>query len=459
MATKKEKPAVKTNPTRNGEKRSTPDFRDDRPTHIAVFKKVSEENLEVCTSVLGAEASTKSLNVQQLKRDGHSAGKMYSRLGVAAISLNQAELKAILDTSKVEAVFKNEIRSLPKPISETAPFVRDPDFSGIADYLRGVRDGLNLTLAHLQGADTFPGLFSMENPSVVASVAQRDTRHWPLEMIGMHENYTKYTGRGIKVAILDTGIDLNHPDFEGRLEEGVSAESFITGESVQDENGHGTHCAGVIAGPLMNNGSRRYGVAPDVDLLIGKVLSNAGSGYDDQIIDGIEWAEEAGAQIISMSLGSPRRARSPFYPLYERVARNMLASNPGVLLIAAAGNESARPNWVAPVGNPASCPSIMAVSAIDQYRRVAYFSCAQTDEIGEVNVTAPGVRIYSTWTGGGYKSISGTSMATPHAAGVAALYLEQNPEMTPRELWKQLEMSAQPIDPQVDFGAGIIQAP
>jgi subtilisin family serine protease len=136
-----------------------------------------------------------------------------------------------------------------------------------------------------------------------------------------------------------------------------------------------------------------------------------------------------------------------------------LAEASGVLIVAATGNESERPYRRAAVGNPAACPSILSVAAIDRYRRVGYFSCAQLDSIGKVDVSGPGVGVYSSWTGGGYKAISGTSMATPHAAGVCALLLELEDKLTPRQLWSKLVGTCRALGDPTDFGAGLIQVP
>jgi subtilisin family serine protease len=259
---------------------------------------------------------------------------------------------------------------------------------------------------------------------------------------------------------LDTGIDFNHPDFAGRFAGGNDTASFVPGvSSAQDGNGHGTHCAGVIAGAAASSGQRRYSVAPDAELLIGKVLDDGGSGFDDQILDGIDWAADSGAQIISMSLGSGRNSGDPYSDPYEVVAGNLLAMMPGTLMVAAAGNESARPAFIAAVGNPASCPSILAVAAVDRFKRVADFSCGQRDNIGFVDVAAPGLGVYSAWTGGGFNTISGTSMATPHVAGLAALLLEVQPDLSANQLWKRLGELCESLSTPEDFGKGLVQAP
>jgi subtilisin family serine protease len=199
-------------------------------------------------------------------------------------------------------------------------------------------------------------------------------------------------------------------------------------------------------------------VAPDAQLLVGKVLNDAGKGTDDQILEAIDWAVDSGAKIISMSLGSERYPGQEFAAAYEALAKNLIASSPGVLLIAAAGNESERPSYTSAVDNPAACPSFMSVAAIDEARQVGWFSCAAMDEIGLVDISAPGVAVYSSYKGGGYLLDTGTSMATPIVAGVAALHLQQAPNSKAADLWKSLTDSALPLGDAKDFGAGLVQA-
>jgi subtilisin family serine protease len=162
-----------------------------------------------------------------------------------------------------------------------------------------------------------------------------------------------------------------------------------------------------------------------------------------------------------MSLGSAVRPGSPFSQIYETVAQRALAK--GTLIVAAAGNESRRPDKIAPVGHPANCPSILAVGAIDDQRAIAFFSCGTVDTVGQVDVVAPGVNVYSSWNGTTadtqHKRIQGTSMATPHVAGVAAL-LAQQYNARGWELWARLMQSARRLSlPSTDVGAGLVQAP
>ncbi len=173
------------------------------------------------------------------------------------------------------------------------------------------------------------------------------------------------------MAVLDTGLALDHPDVEGRA---VESRSFVQGEQVQDAQGHGTHCIGTVAGPAVPAEGRRYGVAPGVRLLAGKVLSDQGTGTDADILAGMSWAISEGARVISMSLGADQREVSS---AYETVGRRALDA--GTLIVAAAGNNASRgagdPGFV---GVPANSPSIMAVGAVDRALAVADFSAAMS---------------------------------------------------------------------------------
>lgn len=264
------------------------------------------------------------------------------------------------------------------------------------------------------------------------------------------------SGLGIKVAVLDTGFDLDHPDFSGR---NVISQSFIKGEEVQDRNGHGTHCTGTACGPQQPVQLPRYGVAYDSEIYVGKVLSNEGSGVDSGILQGIEWALENGCHIISMSLGSPTKVGDTYSQIYENVAQRALRR--GTLIIAAAGNDSDRAsNSINPVGRPANSPSIMAVAALDSELGIANFSNRGLNpEGGQVDIAAPGVEVYSSWPmPTQYKTISGTSMATPHVAGIAALYAEAT-GLRGQELWNHLTQTARSLSlDSDDVGSGLVQA-
>ena len=295
---------------------------------------------------------------------------------------------------------------------------------------------------------------------------------WGIEDVGAEE-LKKDAGSGIKVAVLDTGIDGNHPAFDG-LE--LITENF-TDESPQDLDGHGTHCAGTIFGQDVEG--RRIGIARGVrNPLIAKVLGNGG-GDSQSIFDAILWAQRNGAQIISMSLGidfpSFRERLIRNAGLHERAATSValqayrdnirlfdklsqLFANDAIintpLLIAAAGNESSRPAYTINSAPPAAADDILSVAALDRTQQVALFSNTNPD------CCAPGVDILSASLGGGLVHLSGTSMAAPHVAAVAVLCAERlnvNGRITARALREEVLAGAQPLPhPPSDVGRGKI---
>jgi subtilisin len=279
---------------------------------------------------------------------------------------------------------------------------------------------------------------------------------WGLQATGVLQ--TPWTGKGIRLCVLDTGIDLQHPDF---LTRAITQRSFVPGEGVEDGNGHGTHCAGTAAGSRPRGGTPRYGVAPDAALHAGKVLSNAGAGRERDIIAGMLWAIGAGCEVISMSLGRAVGPDEGPSPDYERIGQ--MALQKGALIVAAAGNDSARSRGqIAPVGAPANSASIMAVAAVDQMLNVAEFSSGGINPAGgEINIAAPGVGILSAAPRPElYRILRGTSMACPHVAGLAALLAESDPALRGQALWDRVTATARklPLDAR-DVGAGLALAP
>jgi len=256
-----------------------------------------------------------------------------------------------------------------------------------------------------------------------------------------------FDGRGIKVAVLDTGFDLGHPEFVGRA---FTTRTFV-GQVVQDMNGHGTHTTGTACGPQTPAGNvPRYGIGFRSQVFVGKVLTNSGSGTQAQVLAGMNWAIANRCQVISMSLG----AQIAVQPSYT--AAGTAALNAGCLIIAAAGNASNRPGMIGPAGAPANSPSIMSVGALDAALRVAVFSNG-----GKVDITAPGVNVYSSWPRPTlHNTISGTSMATPHVSGCAALWAQTSAALRGAALRTRLQATARPLPfPPSDVGAGLVQAP
>ena len=312
------------------------------------------------------------------------------------------------------------------------------------EYLRGYRDALDNLLRQLSGGSE-------------AAAASSDTASSTWGLKATRALSSGSSGRGIRVAVLDTGFDLRHPDFAGRT---VRSDSFIPGESVQDRNGHGTHCIGTSCGPEQPGVGPRYGVAFNAEIFVGKVLSNAGSGGDRSILAGINWALRNGCQVISMSLGRPTRPGEQPQTNYSQASARALRA--GTLIIAAAGNESnRRVGIVRPVASPANAPAIVAVAAINRSLRIANFSNrAINPSGGEVNFAGPGVDVHSSWPMPiRLRSISGTSMATPHAAGVAALIAQESRAFRGRRLYQEMRRRVRALSlPRVDVGNGLIQA-
>lgn len=216
-------------------------------------------------------------------------------------------------------------------------------------------------------------------------------------------------GKGIRVGVVDTGIDFNHPDLTINYGGGMS---FVPGAPTpMDDQGHGTHCAGTIAAAI--NGAGVVGVAPQASLYAIKVLDRNGNGQFSWVIAGIDWCIQNKMQIISMSLGGAAA------PTALEIICNVAWSR-GLLIVAAAGNAQAV-NPVPPAGSnvdfPGKYTNVIAVSAIDSGNIITSFSSRGP----EVDLCAPGLNVLSTAPGGGYATMSGTSMACPHVAGAAAL--------------------------------------
>lgn len=271
---------------------------------------------------------------------------------------------------------------------------------------------------------------------------------WGIQAVNARKS--AFTGKNIKLAILDTGFDFTHPDFAGRV---IHRKSFV-GRQAKDREGHGTHCVGIAGGSRKGKAGARYGVASEARLYVGKILDDAGEGSDGSALAGIEWALEKGCQVISMSFGASVGARDPYSEIFEDVAQIAMANN--CILIAATGNESDRAGGkIAPVNHPANCPSVIAVAALTESLKIADYSCAGR----QVNISAPGDNIVSAAIGGGYDEQSGTSMATPFVAGIAALLWEQHPQASALEIRELLLKQAERIKASMtDAGAGLVYA-
>jgi subtilisin family serine protease len=270
---------------------------------------------------------------------------------------------------------------------------------------------------------------------------------WGIGRIGAPQVWNVTAGAGIKVAVIDTGIDFKHPDLAANIIGGYNAINPL--KSAQDDNGHGTHVAGIIA--AADNSIGVVGAGPQINLYAVKVLNRAGSGYISDIIEGLDWAMQKGAQVVNMSLGTSSDVQS----MHDALIR---LNQVGIVIVAAAGNNSG-----GAVDYPGAYPEVIAVSATDSGDKIASFS-----SIGQqVDLAAPGASIFSTYKGATYKALSGTSMASPHVAGAAALLLSQtekcdvdlNGICSPVEVLQKLRATATDFgEPGVDniYGAGLV---
>lgn len=264
---------------------------------------------------------------------------------------------------------------------------------------------------------------------------------WGVDRIDAEKAWGTSTGSGVKVAVLDTGISLSHPDLKDNINTSCSYNAIDPSKAPEDQNGHGSHVAGTIA--ASNNSIGVVGVAPKATLCAVQVLSASGWGYCSDIIEGLSWVIGKGIKVANMSYGGSELCSG------EKEALDS-ADAAGITLVAAAGN-----NYGGAVDYPAKHDKVIAVTAINSSNGFASFS-SQGDA---VDLTAPGVAIPSTYKKAGYKTLSGTSMAAPHVSGVAALVLEKKPSFTPDQVKKCLQNTAESLGLSANQqGAGLVDA-
>lgn len=354
---------------------------------------------------------------------GDAEALVFSEIGVALVGGAAATERGL---SAQEAVAADG------PVETVEPeyFV----FAENTEYLRGF----------LRATETIAKDLGVEKPAAEEEAFEPQVLGATWGLVKCKVPPSTRSGLGIKVAVLDTGMDLGHPDFVGRV---FTTQTFV-GQPVQDLHGHGTHCIGTSCGPKAPPGATpRYGIAYAARIFVGKVLTNTGSGTGASVLGGMNWAIANGCEVISMSLGG----RSPVQPAYT--AAGQAALNRGCLIIAAAGNTQTPPT---PTGAPANSPTIMSVASLDPNLTPSIFSCS-----GKIEIAAPGRDVFSSLPRPRrYGTMSGTSMAAPHVAGCAALWAQTSPALRGINLWRKLQATAIPLPfPASRVGSGLVQAP
>lgn len=319
-------------------------------------------------------------------------------------------------------------RPVPAPVRAVAPDPREA-----AD------DGMPNPEYKLPPGELSPG-------EVIVTTAAGDVADWGHGAIDVPAAWKVTKGKGATVAVLDTGADHGHRDLKGRIKASKDFTGSRSGDA--DVQGHGSHCLGVVG--AAENDTGMVGVAPGCELLSGKVLSDQGSGLSTWIAAGIDWAVEQGADVISMSLGSPG-ADARIQAACQR------AIDRGVIVIAAAGNEGPREGTV---GFPGGFPGVICVAAVGPKLDTAAFSSRGR----AVAVAAPGVNVRSCYPGDRFATMSGTSMATPYVAGCAALYVSRCKQLglkpSPADFARRIEGTSRDLPPagrDTATGFGLVQ--
>lgn len=361
---------------------------------------------------------------------------------IAANSGNYREIRQLLVNSSVQIV-----KELPLV---NAFLVELPDSGEESLAVRGledqitIEDDLDFKLCFL-----FPWLFPA-NPAAPPAeelgpnppYPDKGRVDWGLRRIGAPQVWPSLKNRRVRVGIIDTGINNNHPDLKANIKECIS--TLDGNSSYFDDNGHGTHVAGIIGAD-----NKRYGMVginPYTDLYIVKAFDSRGSGKLSDIIEGVDWLMRRRVQVINMSF-STKETNS----IFSQAIRE--AYSAGTVLIAAAGNDGGENS----VNYPAKYPEVLAISAIDNQDRLADFSSNGP----EVDFCAPGVDIKSTWLKRGYRVKSGTSFAAPHITGAVADLLNYYGQMSPSRVHEMLAGGAVPISglSELQQGKGIVELP
>lgn len=412
--------------------------------YLATFKEGAGDAAAKSFSAQGmrmADARDFTSQAASLENVADADGMVFPEIGVALIGGPAAAERGMAATAEA-AGGDSAIASIDPEYFVFSSDVTDEFFRTLAaeagtsnpgEYLRGFLRAAETIAKDLGGAPGVPVVTEHEEQALVLGAT------WGLSACRVPPSTR--SGAGIKVAVLDTGMDLGHPDFAGRS---ITSATFV-GQPVQDLHNHGTHCIGTSCGPQAPSGSTpRYGIAFRAAIFAGKVLSNSGGSVSGSVLAGMNWAIANRCEVISMSLGS----QSSVQPYYT--AAGQAALNAGLLIIAAAGNAASQ------TGAPANSPTIMSVAALTTNLTPAVFS-----NFGKIEISGPGVNIFSSFPRPArYGYMSGTSQATPHVSGCAALWAETSSSLRGIALRQKLMQTAKHLPlPATKVGAGLVQAP
>lgn len=367
-------------------------------------------NVNAAQKIITYNAQNADEIFQTIKSQGGKVIKKYSVINAALVEVNDERGLDVRSVRGLKSVTDNEVHYWLDNNDFTLPSIKSVDFK-------------------------IPDVPSKPAEVKTAPYADLDAS-WGVKRVNAQGAWSKDYSK-VKVAVLDTGINFNHPDLKS-AHDGYNAVS--KGEPALDDHGHGTHVAGIIA--ALSNGQGSVGVVPGVDVYSVKVLSSSGSGANSYILDGLEWAINNKMDVVNMSLSSYWVG-----PISDMVKA---AYKAGITMVAAAGNKGNQVRF------PANMAETIAVSASDIQDNMAEFSCRGR----EIDVIAPGVDVYSTTKDGQWGNNSGTSMAAPHITGLAVLAIASGAK-GPEAVRASLKNAAMPL-PTIQYkewqGSGMIDA-
>lgn len=350
------------------------------------------------------------------------------------VSDNQVRSKV----SEIGGTIENEMLGVNGVVVNLPSQARLPSLVNLPEVVRVEEDVKVSAYQPPNKCSPWPECRNNDDGGTDPAPAPAEVVDWGVDRIDADLAWSVNSGNGARVAVIDTGLDKDHPGLAGNIAGGVnfvasgkgpSWKSIVDSSDWDDDNGHGTHVGGTIA--ELGDETGYKGVANEASLYGVKVLGKDGSGYLSDVANGIYWSIDNNMDVINMSLGTSTNSQT----LQDAVDS---ADAAGVVVVASAGNSGDGVGTTNEVGYPAKYSSVIAVAATDSVDGTPDWS----SEGSEVEIAAPGVSITSTWHDGAYNTISGTSMASPHVTGVAALMLANNASLTNDQVRSTLRLTA-----------------